>query len=52
MLHFSHRLDAPAADTLYFAFCYPYPYTELMARLAYLDSIFEARPCPAVQPQP
>ena len=44
VLHFSHRIDAPAADTLYFAFCYPYSYTELMARLAYLDSNFEARP--------
>ena len=35
-----HTVDTPPEDTLYFAFTYPFSYTDLMARLAWLDALF------------
>jgi len=39
-IHLTHTVDGPMGETLYFAFCYPYTYADLMARLAYLDKLF------------
>ena len=47
--HFSirlhHTVQTPADEVLFFAFCYPFTYGDLMARLAWLDTLFgdEAR---------
>jgi hypothetical protein len=35
-----HVVETPANETLFFAFCYPLTYGDLMGRLAWLDALF------------
>ena len=56
-IQFTHKVDTPAGcstgaptnETLYFAFCYPHSYSELMAELAWLDALFQ-RPTAHIAP--
>ena len=41
VLRFMHKVTASQSETLYFAFSYPYSYADCMAKLAWLDSIFD-----------
>ena len=44
-LTFKHRVECdPVSDCIQFAFCFPLTYTDTMARLAYLDALFETPP--------
>ena len=38
VLRFEHTVTTPADDTLYFAFCFPESYTDIIARLAWFDT--------------
>ena len=39
-IHFTHVISSPPGDTLYFAFCASLSYSDAMARLAFIDSLF------------
>mmetsp|Transcript_36055 Transcript_36055/g.94957 ORF Transcript_36055/g.94957 Transcript_36055/m.94957 type:complete len:753 (+) Transcript_36055:87-2345(+) len=39
-IHLRHTVDTPPNEALFFAFCYPINYGDLMARLAWLDGLF------------
>ena len=41
-LRFEHEVDTPHGESLYFAFCYPYGYMDMMARLGWVDALFES----------
>lgn len=43
-IHFTHKINTPASETLYFAFCPPHSYGESLARMAWLDSLFDQPP--------
>jgi hypothetical protein len=44
-LTFKHRVECdPVSECIQFAFCFPLTYTDTMARLAYLDALFETPP--------
>ena len=49
VLHVCHRMDSVEGDALHIAFCFPYSYGDLQARLAWLDSLFW-KPTAAVLP--
>ena len=40
-IHFSHKISSPPGETLYFAFCPPHSYGDCLARLGWLDSLFD-----------
>ena len=39
-IQITHTVDTPADDTLFFAFCFPHGYADLMASLAWADALF------------
>ena len=48
-LTFRHRCECTERDTLYFAFCFPLAYSDSMARLAWLDALFELPIAPVLK---
>lgn len=50
-IHITHTVDTPADDTLFFAFCFPLGYSDLMGRLAWTDALFR-QPSASLSPSP
>ena len=50
VLRFKHRCDGGPDDTVYFAFCFPLSYTDSIARLAWLDALFQLPAAPIAAP--
>ena len=43
-IHVRHLVDSSPGETIYFAFCYPYSYGDLCAKLAWIDALFDLPP--------
>jgi hypothetical protein len=50
VIRFEHVVQGGPGETLYFAFCYPWSYTETIARLAWVDELYGLPPAPVRPP--